>query len=139
MTQDVSVVSAESPRHAEDELLLPPALRLPGRVRDARPPPGPAVPPPPPSSFHHLVGGSADQGLRPRVSRPHLPRRPPVDEKLRGAPELGGPLFPLPGVRQCLVGAGPVHSGGTVGMLLLGTGERMCCAVIPTKDDLFRA
>lgn len=125
--------SPEPPRHAEDELLLPAALRLPGRVRDARRPPGPAVPPPPPPPVGRPVGGGADQGLRPGPPRLHLPRRRPVDEELRGAPELRGPLLPLPGVRQPAGGAGAVHGGGAVGVVVLGTGELVSFS---RKDDV---
>lgn len=121
---------AEPVSYAENELLLPSAVRVPGRVRGARHPPGPALASPPRPSVHHPVGRSADQGLPPRPLHLHLPRMPPVDEELQGPPELGRPLLPLPGVHHPPLGAGAVDHGGALGVALMGTGERQgfCCA-----------
>lgn len=108
--------------YAENELLRPAAFHVPGCVCGAHHPPGPALAPPPLQSVHHPVGRSADQGVRPAPPHLHLPREPAVDEQLRGAAALRGPLLPLPGVHHSSLGTRAVHPGGTVGMALLGKG-----------------
>jgi len=125
-----AIVFHHSTSYAENELLLPSAVHLPGCVCDARRPPGPALPSPPRPSFHHPVGGRSDQGLRPGLPYLHLPRKASMDEQLWGAPELRGPLLPLPGVHLRPEGAGAVHAAGTVGVALLGKGEWMSFAAL---------
>lgn len=130
------VCFAESVRDAEDELLLPCALRLSGCVCGARHPPGPALPSAPLPALHHPVGGRADQSHPPRLAGLHLPGESAMGEELRGAPERGGPLLPLPSVCHCSLGAGAVHHGGSVGVALLGKGEWMCsCAAVCKHDE----
>lgn len=116
-------IFAVSTRNAENELLLPLGLHLHGRVRCARHSSSTALTSPPPPTFHHLVGGSSDQGLHPGFSCLHLPRRPPMGEKLWGTSKHSRPLLPLSGVHHSPLAAGPIHCWRTVGMALLGTGE----------------
>lgn len=121
-----SLVFAELVSYAENELFVALAVRVRGCVRGARHPLGTAFTSPPPPSLHHPVGRRAGKGRPPPPPHLHLPRKPVLDEKLRGAPELRGPLLPLSGVHQSSLGAGAVHAGGTVGVALTGKGVWFC-------------
>lgn len=49
-----------------------------------------------------------------------------MDEKLQGAAEPSGPMFPLSGVHHSSQGARAVCHGGAVGMAPLGKGGWLC-------------
>ncbi|XP_064803254.1 uncharacterized protein LOC135521258 isoform X2 [Oncorhynchus masou masou] len=80
---------------------------------------GPTLPSPPPPSPHHLVGWKPAPCWPPPLSQLHVPWKSPMDEQLRGAPEHGGPLLPLPNLHQPSLGMWPVHPGAAMGMALL--------------------
>lgn len=75
----LSFVFAECVRNAEDELLFPGALRVPGCVCGAHHPPGPTLASPTLSSIHHPMGRSPDQSLPPCLPGLHLPWKPTMD------------------------------------------------------------
>lgn len=122
----MSLLFAEALDDAENELRLPSALRVPGCVCGARHPLGSALACPHLTSVHRPVGRRFDQGLPPCSPHPQLPWKPAMDEKLQGAAEPSGPMFPLSGVHHSSQGARAVCHGGAVGMAPLGKGGWLC-------------
>lgn len=125
--------------YAENELLLPTSLRVPGRVCGARPEPGPPLTCAPFPSLHRPVGGRPDQGLPPPPHHLNQSGTPAVDEQLRGAAELRGPVLSLPCVHHSALAAGAVHRGGAVGVAHLGKGRWMCFTGLDTVAGPFLA
>lgn len=120
---------AEAAHYAENELLLPPALRVPGCVCGARHPPGPALASPPLPPVHHPVGRRTDPGLSPRPHHLNLSWNSAMDEQRPGASGLRGPVLPPSSVRHLSLDAGAAHRGGTMGVAQLGEGRWTCFTV----------